>query len=375
MNKKRIIGIILLLVFVIGTVGATGFFIGRNVAETQYKAEQELNVKLNRSDLDGLGEIKGTIYVTGHKSPDSDTVGSSIAYAELLKQLGYDARAVVLEKINNESKYILETAKLESPEILEDASGLNMVLVDHSEYTQSAEGLKNANIISIIDHHNDGTVTTGNQLIYDARPLGSAATVIWIRYRNYGLEPDKKTATVMLGAILSDTLNLKSDTTTFADREAVKALSALTDIKDVDAFYQEIFKARLSYEGMTDDEIFFNDYKEYESGGQKYSIACIEVYDEDEAVKMAEKMKTVVPSKLKSTGMNMSFAQISVFHDDISLNYIVPSDKAAGEVIVSAFGDRAVFNGTAYVFKPGMSRKKELVPAITKVLEANPKKQ
>lgn len=179
----------------------------------------------------------------------------------------------------------------------------------------------------------------------------------------------------MLGAILSDTVNLKSDTTTLADCEAVKALSALTDIKDVDAFYQEIFKARLSYEGMTDDEIFFNDYKEYESGGQKYSIACIEVYDEDEAVKMAEKMKTVVPSKLKSTGMNMSFAQISVFHDDISLNYIVPSDKAAGEVIVSAFGDRAVFNGTAYVFKPGMSRKKELVPAITKVLEANPKKQ
>ncbi len=279
----------------------------------------------------------------------------------------------MLGELNNETKFILESAGLEAPERLEDASGCNMILVDHSEYTQSAEGLENANIISIIDHHNDGAVTTGNQIIYDARPLGSTATIIWIRYRNYGLVPDKQTATVMLGAILSDTVNLTSDATTFADKEAVKALSAIAGIKDTDAFYQQMFKERLSYKGMTEEEIFFSDYKEYETDGHKYSIGCIEVYDEDAIKKMADRIKTVVPSTLKSTGMEMAFAQINVYHDDISITYIVPSDEAAGEVIKSAFGDKAVFDGTSYVFNPGMSRKKVLVPAITEVLKAHPK--
>lgn len=78
-----------------------------------------------------------------------------------------------------------------------------MVLVDHSEYAQSANGLKDAHIFTIVDHHGDGSVTTGNQLIYDARPIGSTTTIIWLRYRSYGVEPDRQVAIVMMGAILS----------------------------------------------------------------------------------------------------------------------------------------------------------------------------
>ena len=133
---------------------------------------------------------------------------------------------------------ILIAAGLETPKLLEDASGLNMVLVDHGEYTQSADGLKDAHIITIVDHHGDGAVTTGNPLIYDARPIGSAATITWLRYRSYGVEPDRQSTIMMMGAILSDTKNLQSGTTTFADREAVKVLSGIGGITDVDAFYQ-----------------------------------------------------------------------------------------------------------------------------------------
>ena len=337
-NKKQIICTLLAVIVASGAFGTGGFFVGKNDAQSEYRAESELNVKLNLSDLDGLGEIKGTIYVTGHKSPDSDTVGSSIAYAELLRQLGYDAKAVVAEKVNRETEYILQTAGMDVPEILEDASECNMVLVDHSEYTQAINGMENANIISIIDHHNDGAVTTGSQLIYDARPLGSTATIIWLRYRNYGLEPDKQTATVMLGAILSDTSDLKSETTTFADREAVKTLSVIADISDTDTFYQKMFKKKLSYDGMTDEEIFLNDYKEYEAGGIKYSIGVIELYDEESAKAMAKRMKDILPDMLKSAGMDMAFAQISVYHDDMDVNYIVPSDEAASRVLENAFG-------------------------------------
>jgi len=373
MEKKKSVwkGIALALLLAAGV--AAGVFIGRAGAAAGYRAEQELNHRLNRSELDGLGEIEGTIYVTGHKSPDSDTVGSSIAYAPLLRALGYDAQAVVLGNINRETGYILETGGLEAPAPLDDASGCNMVLVDHSDYSQSAEGLQDANVLSIIDHHGDGSVTTGNQLIYDARPLGSTATIVWLRYRNYGIEPDRESAYAMTGSILSDTKNLQSNTTTFADREALKELSLLAGIEDTDAMYREMYRASISYDGMTDEEIFFDDYKEYESGGKSYGIGCVNAYDEDGAKSLVGRMTGVLSTVDAATGTDMSFAQISIFHDDISVTYLVPSNETAAEVIESAFGDDAVHDGASYRFEPGISRKQVLVPAITDLLQSYPK--
>lgn len=373
MEKKRNLWKWIALLFVIALVGGGGILIGRNVTASQYQSEQELNYRLNRSELDGLDEIEGTIYVTGHKSPDSDTVGSSIAYASLLRELGYDARPVVLEDINQETRYILETGGLETPMLLDDASGCNMVLVDHSEYSQAAEGLRDANVITIIDHHGAGSITTGNRLIYDARPLGSTATIIWIRYRNYGIEPDPKTAYAMVGSILSDTRNLQSNATTFADREALKALSLLAGISDTDALYQELYLASISYDGMTDEEIFFNDYKEYERGGKKFGIGCVNAYDEAGAGNLVERMTNVFSSDDAPNGIDMSFAEISIFHDGISVSYLVPSNEAAAEVIEAAFGNDAVYDGVSYRLEPGISRKQVLVPAITDILEAYPK--
>ena len=373
MEKKRNTLKWIALVVILVAVGAASSLISWNITASKYRSEQELNYRLNRSDLDGLGEIEGTIYVTGHKSPDSDTVGSSIAYAALLQTLGYDARPVVLGEINNETRYILETGGMETPVLLDDASGCNMVLVDHSEYTQSAEGLQDANVITIIDHHGDGSITTGNQLIYDARPLGSTATIVWIRYRNYGIEPDRKTAYAMVGSILSDTHNLQADTTTFADREAMKVLSVLAGINDKDALYQEMYQASISYDGMTDEEIFFDDYKEYESGGKQFGIGCVNAYDEDSARELTERMTNVLSSVDVLTGMDMSFAQIGIFHDGISVTYLVPSNETAAEVLETAFGDDAVYDGISYRLEPGISRKQVLIPAITGILESYPK--
>ena len=247
-KTKQIVCICICMIILLAVAGIGGYFIGNAAEADRCRSGRELDILLNRSDLEGLGDIEGTIYVTGHKSPDSDTVGSSIAYAALLRALGYDAVPVVLGPVNHESEY-MKAAGLETPELLEDASGLNMVLVDHSEYTQSADGLENAHIITVVDHHGDGSVTTCNPLIYDARPIGSAATITWLRYRSYGVEPDRQSAVMMMGAILSDTKNLQSGTTTFADREAVKVLSGIGGIPDVDAFYQGQYKALFSMKG------------------------------------------------------------------------------------------------------------------------------
>ena len=374
MKKRKIqyvaIGCCIALIL---SVGIGCFYLGRKVETVRYQKEYDLNILLNRSDFEGLSDLEGTIYVTGHKSPDPDTVGSSIAYAHLLRELGYDAVPVVLGKVNNETAFILDAAGAETPELMEDASGRNIVLVDHSEYTQSAEGLKDANVICIIDHHGDGSVTTGNQIIYDARPLGSTATIIWMKFRNYGVALDQKIGTLMLGAILSDTINLQTSTTTSADREAVKVLSDIAGISDTDVFYQEMFQASVSYDGMTDEEIYFSDYKEYEAGGISYCIGCINAYDEETAKDLAERMKKLMSSELETTDMDLAFAMISILHDDMDVTFIVPRGDVEKAVLDEAFGETAAFDGTAYRLEPGISRKKVLVPAITNILEDYPR--
>ena len=134
-----------------------------------------------------------------------------------------------------------------------------------------------------------------------------------------------------------------------------------------------MYKASLSYEGMSDKEIFFNDYKEYKIGGKQLSVACLNAYDEESVKKLAERMKTTMHSMLQSTGMDMSFVLISILHVDISVTYFIPSDDEANEMIKAAFGDKVVSDGVSYRIEPYASRKKVFIPAITTVLESFPK--
>ena len=159
---------------------------------------------------------------------------------------------------------------------------------------------------------------------------------------------------------------------TTADRKAVEMLGSLAGVQDPDAYYQDMFKASLSYEGMTDTEIFENDVKTYESAGTRFAITSIEAYDEQAAKDLAARMKAVIPAETTALGVDMAFAQISILHDDISLSYLVPSSDAAAEVVKMSFGDKAQFDGTSYVLNPGVSRKAVLVPAFTDVLAMHP---
>lgn len=369
-KMKNIIKWIVILLVVIAA-GIAGFLFGKNKAASRFEAEKKQYQDINISELDIFKNVEGPIYVTGHSNPDTDTIGSSIAYAALLKKLGFDAKAVIIDDLNDEIEYVMSTGGIEVPEKLDDVAGKNIVLVDHSEYSQSVEGLEDANIIAIIDHHGVGSIVTGNPLVYDARPVCATATLIWNRYHNYGVEIDKDTAYVMACAILSDTGNFYSDSTTSLDKEAMNELSRIAGIEDTDSLYTEMYKASISYKGLNDEEIFFSDYKEYECGDKKYGIGCVNVYDEDGAKDMVERMAKVLPDADKSTGMDLLMAQISIFHDGISITYLVPADEDTADIIKRAFGDTATYDGTSYRLEPGISRKKNLVPAITDILESD----
>ncbi|MEE1159689.1 MAG: hypothetical protein UHS51_09725, partial [Atopobiaceae bacterium] len=220
--------------------------------------------------------------------------------------------------------------------------------------------------------HGDGTVATSNPIVYDARPIGATATIVWMRYVNYGVKPDATMSRLLASAILSDTSNFKSKSTTTADQEALRVLAEAAGIDDIDTLYANLYKASISYDGMTDEQIFNNDLKTYNSEGRRYAIGVVNVYDEEGAKSMAERMKAILPAQQQALGMNYAFAQVSIFHDDISVTYLVPSDDASAEILKAAYGDRATFDGTSYVLNPGISRKKNLVPDINAVLASHP---
>ncbi len=161
---------IIAVLLAICIAGACGFFLGKSKGEALEKQNLTNLQELNRQSIEKMQLADDPIYVIGHKSPDSDTICSAIAYARLLRLLGYDAQAAANGNPNNESKYILKLAGVEAPPVLEDASGKNIFLVDHSEYLQSTDGLSDANVVGIIDHHCIGSVTTGQQVVYYARP-------------------------------------------------------------------------------------------------------------------------------------------------------------------------------------------------------------
>ncbi len=335
------------------------------------KQQEELQM-LNRSSIENMVAEDGIIYVIGHKSPDSDTVCSAIAYARLLNLLGHEAKPVITEPLNNETSFILKEAGVEVPEILHDASGENIFLVDHSEYAQAAEGLADAHVVGVLDHHGIGSVTTGNQVVYEGRPIGSTATIVWLDYLNYGLDIDEKTAFLIVGAVLSDTDDLSGSTTTEADREAVRVLSETAGITDADAFYRQLHAEKLSYEGMSDEEILFSDYKEYEASGMRFGIGLVSAIDEDAARHLSQRMKEALPEGYRTRNVDLMFAAVTIRENGEKIDYVVPCDEQSESVLKNAFPDYDEYDGAAYIFRKGLGRKTKLVPGLTDYLSAHP---
>ena len=244
--------------------------------------------------------------------------------------------------------------------------------VDQREYSQAAEGMKDAHIIGIIDHHGVGSVTTGNVVYYNARPIGATATIIWLNYLNYGVEIDKSTAHILLGAILSDTANLTTTYTTSADKEAVTALSRICGVEDTTEFYKAIYAEKLSYKGMSDLDILLADYKSYEASGVKFGIALASAIDEEHAAELAKRLAKVLPEGHSQKDVELMYAEVSIREEGVKIDYVACADEHSKEVFEEAFPDYDEFDGTSYIFRKGLGRKTKLVPGLTDFLGLYP---
>lgn len=323
------------------------------------------NLKQKLLSIDTGNEV--TI-VIGHKNPDSDSVGSAIAFASLLHQLGISAIAAISGKLNSETAYALDAFGISAPAILDNASGKQIILVDHNTYAQAVDGIKEARIIGIIDHHEGGDIRISDQAYIHHALTGASATLVFLAYRACNAEISRNTARVMLMSILSDTRNMKRNVTD-ADREAYETLKDIAEIEDIDAFYRNMAYALTSYGTLSNREIFETDYKEYEVSGIRFCIADVNAYGEENVIELAERMDELMALYYDESDLDLMFAIINNKSDDESENmmYMAAFPESAKDLLQKIYGnyDRNRF----FIFRKNLSRKTDIVPALTAALK------
>ena len=225
-------------------------------------------------------------YVFGHKSPDSDTITSSIVMANLEVELGNsDAKAYRLGNINKETEFILNYLNMEAPELLESVEdGASVILVDHNSPAESVDNLENANILKVVDHHKLA-LETSYPLFLRFEPVGCTETILFKLYEEKGVEITKEIATLMLSAIISDTLLLKSPTTTEDDKIVVEKLAKIAEV-DVEEYGLEMLKAGTDLSSFTIDEILSLDAKQIDFKDVKSIVNQVNTADISDVMAM-----------------------------------------------------------------------------------------
>jgi len=301
-------------------------------------------------------------YVVGHKNPDTDSVASAIAVADLMSKRGIAAVAAAQGKTNPETDFVLSKFGVKAPEIVTDAEGKQIILVDHSDLAQSLENLGKAEILGVVDHHKLGDVTTPNPLEMWVWPVGCTCTVIASMYDFYGIEIPKAMAGIMLCAILSDTVMYKSPTCTPADKAACEKLAKIAGVADMMALGMEMFKVKSAVDGTPIRELVFRDYKDFNMSGTAVGIGQLEVVDLSILDKYKADLQADIAKVKSEKGLHSVFLLLTDIMKEGSEMLIVTDDAA---VVEKAFGVKAA---GASVWLPGvMSRKKDVVPKFEKV--------
>ncbi|WP_078392025.1 manganese-dependent inorganic pyrophosphatase [Shouchella patagoniensis] len=299
--------------------------------------------------------------IFGHKNPDTDTICSAIAYADLKKQLGYDTEPVRLGEVNGETAYALETFHAEIPRLIEKASNEvnQVILVDHNERQQSVSDIEEVQVVEVIDHHRIANFETADPVYYRAEPVGCTATIIKKIYNEHDLEIPKNIAGLMLSAIISDSLLFKSPTCTEEDR---KAASELAEIAGIDAheYGLNMLKAGADISEKTSEQLLIIDAKEFSMGEYSVEIAQVNTVDINDILSRKEELEGAIQTTIASKELDLFVFVITDILENNSTALVLGTHTQAFD---KAF-NTTLNNHVAEL--PGVvSRKKQVVPPLT----------
>ena len=237
-----------------------------------------------------------------------------------------------------------------------------VILVDHNEKLQSVDGLEEAEIKEIIDHHNLGSITTNNPINFRNMAVGSTSTIVYNLFLERNIEIPKDIAGALISGILSDTLILKSPTTTDKDKEAVESLASIINI-DYNEYGINMLKAGTSLDGMSYEDVLYNDYKLYSVNDKNFAIGQFFTMNFDEIEKNIGEYVNVLDKVSEAN----NYSLVALYVTDIVKNgsYIIYNTK--GKNIIDIVYQTDTYEG--YFISGCISRKKHVVPAIMSVLE------
>lgn len=238
-----------------------------------------------------------------------------------------------------------------------------VILVDHNEASQSVDGLEEAEILEIIDHHKIGTIGTSLPINFRNMPVGSSNTIIYMLYQENGVKIPPYIAGLMLSGIISDTLLFRSPTTTDIDKKTVEKLAKLANI-DYKVYGMNMLKAGASLKGKTKEEILYTDFKNFTIQGKKIGIGQVITLNIEEINKEKEEYVSLI-NKIAN---NNDYYIIALFATDIINNgsYIYFNDQAA-DILDNSFKVKEIKQGQ--YLKGIVSRKKQMIPNIMDFLE------
>ena len=300
------------------------------------------------------------VLIFGHKNPDTDSICSSIVHEILDKKNGWeDTKAVRLGNVNKETQYVLDYLGLELPELIEKVEeGQEVILVDHNEFNQSVEGIEKAKILEVVDHHRIANFETSEPLYYTARPYGCTSTILYEEFKKLGHKIDKKEAVLMLSAIISDTLLLKSPTITEYDKKALEELGKISEI-DVNEYGLEMLKAGTDLGDFSAEELVNLDAKNLDKEGTKYVIAQVNTVDIQDVLKRQEELEGAMKAEIEKKGLSLFVLAIT---DILNSNSEIIALGQKAEAVEKAF-DVKLENNCAFL-EGVVSRKKQLLPNI-----------
>ena len=306
--------------------------------------------------------MENKILIFGHKNPDTDTICSSMVKQILNEKDGKtNTQAVRLGNVNKETQYVLDYLKIEAPELIEGVKkGQEVILIDHNEFSQSADGIEKAKIIGVIDHHRIANFQTTEPLYYTARPYGCTSTILFKDFKQKGIEIEKTEAILMASAIISDTLLLKSPTTTEHDKKALEELGKIANI-NTEEYGLEMLKAGTDLDDFSAEELINLDAKSLDKNGTKFVIAQVNTVSIDDVLKRQKELEEAINKTIAEKGLSLFvFAITDILNSNSEA--IVLGEKV--DAVEKAFNKKLENNR---VFLEGVvSRKKQLLPFIDK---------
>ncbi|CAM3109666.1 manganese-dependent inorganic pyrophosphatase [Lactobacillus bombicola] len=300
--------------------------------------------------------------VFGHQSPDTDAIGTAIAYSFLQNKLGYNTEAVALGEPNDETMFALNKFGFQAPRVIKTAANEveKVMLVDHNEPQQSVSDIDKVKVTHVVDHHRIMNFNTSSPLFYLAEPVGCTSTIVWKLYKHFAIAIPQNIAGIMLSAIISDTLLLKSPTTTEDDCKAVKELAKIANV-DYENYGLAELKAGTNIASKSEDDLIKLDAKTFELKDKKVRVAQINVVDLPEAMGRKAAFLKAMESAIATDHYDLFMLLITNVLDSNS-TAIVAGSSEAQQLFEKAFGQII----DSEISLPGVvSRKKQVVPPLT----------